>query len=384
MQLAQRLRNIPGFSIDTVASAAGSDPDVLRLENLDTDLAPPEAAVQATRRAVGTDDANSYLPFTGSLALRETVSQHLKRLTGRGYDPLGEIVITCGGTEGMVDALLAATDPGDEVVLTDPTYAGMTNRVRLAGAVPRLVPFVVDKGHWRLDVDTLRRSVTGKTRALFLMSPSMPSGGVLSAADWSEVAALCSRHSLWLLYNAAMERILFDGLSVYHPVSHPDLRERTIIIGSVSKEYRMIGWRVGWVAGPAAIMADIAKAHIYNVVTATGIAQEGARAALLSPHSDLRTCVAEWERRRNTVVSQLKEYPVVVPDGGWSLLVDVGQLGTDSVKASRLLLEEAKIAATPMKHWGEKNGDQFIRFVYSNESVERLLTLGERMKRVFG
>jgi len=120
MRSTLRLRDIPGFSIDRVALAAGNDPEVLRLENLDTDLPPPDSAIQATRQAAGNDDANSYLPFTGSLALRETLSEHLQKLAGRRYDPSSEIVITCGGTEGILDALLAVTDPGDEVVLTDP------------------------------------------------------------------------------------------------------------------------------------------------------------------------------------------------------------------------------------------------------------------------
>jgi len=384
MRSSLRLRDIPGFSIDRVALAAGNDPEVLRLENLDTDLPPPDSAIQATRQAAGNDDANSYLPFTGSLALRETLSEHLQKLAGRRYDPSSEIVITCGGTEGMLDALLAVTDPGDEVVLTDPTYAGMTNRVRLVGAVPRLVPFVVDNNRWRLDIDALRRAVTDRTRVMFLMSPSMPSGGILTRADWEVVAELCAKHSLWLLYNSAIERIRFEGLPYYHPATHPGLRDQTIIIGSVSKEYRMIGWRVGWVAGPISIMPDVAKAHIYNVVTVTGIAQEAARAALLSPESELKSCVAEWERRRNVVLSQLDGYRVVIPDGGWSLLIDVSRLGLDSATASRLLLEKGKIAATPMKHWGEVNGDRYIRFVYSNETVERLGTIRERVKRAVG
>jgi len=216
------------------------------------------------------------------------------------------------------------------------------------------------------------------------MSPSMPSGGVLTKDDWKVVADLCVTHSLWLLYNAAMERILFDGFPYFHPASLDELSSRTVIVGSVSKEYRMIGWRIGWVAGPLAVMADIARAHIYNVVTTTGIAQEGARAALLSPESDLRDCVLEWERRRNTVLSEIKDYPFVVPMGGWSLLIDVGKLGLDSSTASRLLLERGKIAATPMKHWGEKNGDRFVRFVYSNEPVERLSTLRVRVAKAFG
>src|SRR2546423_2608896 len=129
----RRLAGIPGFSIDRVAAAAGNDPEVLRLENLDTDLAPPAAAISATQAALASDEANSYLPFTGTLELRAAVADHLRRQTGHSYG-LDEVLITCGGTEGMFDALLATTDPGDEVILTDPTYAGMINRVRLAGA----------------------------------------------------------------------------------------------------------------------------------------------------------------------------------------------------------------------------------------------------------
>lgn len=378
-----RLQGIPGFSIDRVAQAAGNDPEVLRLENLDTDLRPPAAAVEATRKALDLDEANSYLPFIGTDALREAVARHVGRLAGCSYSP-AEVVITCGGTEGMLDALLAVTDPGDEVVLTDPTYAGMINRVRLVGAVPRLIPFVLEEGAWRLDLDRLAAAVTDRTRALFLMNPSMPSGAVLDAREWEAVAGLCRRHDLWLLYNAAMERILFDGRTLLHPVALDGLRERTLVIGSVSKEYRMIGWRVGWVVGPSPRIDDVARVHIYNVVTPTGIAQAGALAALESPAEDLANAVAEWQRRRDTVDDQLRELPVVSAAGGWSELLDVAALGFDSFTASARLLERGKVAATPMRDWGESNGDRFVRLVFSNEPVERLGDLGVRVKTALG
>ncbi|MBI3459660.1 pyridoxal phosphate-dependent aminotransferase [Candidatus Acetothermia bacterium] len=377
----RRLEGIPGFSIDRVAAAAGNDPEVLRLENLDTDLAPPAAAIAATQAAIGKDDANSYLPFTGTAELRMVVAQHLHRLTGHHYDANAEIVITCGGTEGMLDALLATTDPGDEVILTDPTYAGMTYRARLVGAVPKLVPFRIIKNEWRLDLEALRAAVSNRTRVMFIMNPSMPSGAVLNKEEWNEIAKLCKEHSLWLIYNAAMERILFDQHPYIHPATLDGMRERTITVGSVSKEYRMIGWRVGWVAGPKEIMSDIARVHIYNVVTPTGISQAGAVAALQSPEQDFLSCVAEWERRRNTVLEQLKEFPVISAAGGWSLLIDVKNLGYDSFTASKLLLEKSKIAATPMRDWGQINGDQFVRLVFSNEPVKRLAELRDRTTR---
>ena len=139
----RRLASIPGFSIDRVAAAAGNDPDILRMENLDTDILPPAEAMEATRAAIGEDAANSWLPFTGRDDLKDAVAAHVARRGGPRYDPRAEIVITGGEGEAMLDALLCLTDPGDEVVLTDPTYAGMLNRVRLVGATPVLVPLRV-------------------------------------------------------------------------------------------------------------------------------------------------------------------------------------------------------------------------------------------------
>ena len=378
-----RLKHIPGFSIDRVAAAVGDDPEVLRLENLDTDLRPPEAALAATRAAVERDEFNSYLPFTGHADLREAVAQRLSRQTGLDHSP-DQVVITCGGTEGIFDVLLALTDPGDEVVLTDSIYAGMINRVRLAGAIPKLVPYYVNNGEWRLDIDALKDAVTERTAALLMMSPSMPCGAVMNRDEWRAVVDICTRRSIWLINNAAMERILFDRREYIHPGSLPEMIERTVTVGSVSKEFCMIGWRVGWVVGPACIMDDIARAHIYNVVTPAGIAQAGAIAALQTSESDLNWKVLEWQRRRDCVMDEMRGLPAVTSGGGWSLLVDVGAMGHDSFTASRLLLEKGRIAATPMRDWGERNSDQFVRFVYSNEPVSRLKGLRERVLRALG
>ncbi len=376
----QRLSGIPGFSIDQVAAAAGSDPAVLRLENLDTDLRPPAAALDATRAALDSDDANSYLPFTGQVALRRAVVDHVGRLSGAIYDADSECIITVGGTTGMLNVLLATVEPGDEVILTDPTYAGMIYRVRLAGAIPRLAPLVVSHGEWRLDLDALRTAVSPATRAIFLMNPSMPSGAVLNRAEWQAIAALCLERGLWLVYNAAMERILYDGNPYLHPASLDGMAKQTITIGSVSKEYRMIGWRVGWVVGPKSVMADVARVSIYNAVTPVGIAQSGAAAALAAPAADLAAAIQEWKQRRDVIVRELEGWPLAPAGGGWSMLLDVGIRGFDSFTASERLLARGRIAATPMRHWGEANGDRFVRLVFSNEPASRLAGIGRRIR----
>ncbi len=380
-----RLSGIPGFDIDGVARAAERDPDILRLENLDTDLRPPAAAVAATRAALESPAANSYLPFTGRADLRAAAARHVGRLAGQPYDPDRECVITAGGTEGLLNALLATVDPGDEVILTDPTYAGMLQRVRLAGAVPRLAPWVFDSaGGWRLDLDALTDGVGPRTPALFIMNPSMPSGGVLDAGDWAVVADLCHRHDLWLIYNAAMERILYDSRPYLHPAGLPGMRERTLTVGSVSKEYRMIGWRTGWVVGPAAALADVAKVGIYNVVTGVGIGQPGALAALTAEDEadDVTASVRRWERRRDAVLKALRDYPVRPAAGGWSLLLDTRSLGLPARELSERLLAGAGVAATPMDAWGGPDSEYQLRLVFSNEPVDRLETLGDRFAQV--
>ena len=379
----KRLDLIPGFSIDQVAKAAGNDPDVLRLENLDTDLNPPKEAIAATKLAVDKDDNNSYLPFIGHKNLRSAIANHIYEYSKIKYNPNSEIIVTAGGTEAMFDVLLSVTDPGDEVIVTDPTYAGIINRVRLAGAKPVFVRYFIENNKWKLDVSQLDKLYSSKTKAIFIMNPSMPSGAVLTVEDWNSIAEFCVKHSIWLIYNAAMERILYDNLSVIHPASFNGMRDRTIIIGSVSKEFRMIGWRIGWVAAPDNLITDLAKVHIYNVVTPTGISQDAAVAALRAPKEDFLKCLYEWEKRRNILLEQLADYPVVYPEGGWSALLNVSEMGYNSETASKKMLEFGKIAATPMKHWGDKNSDQFVRLVFSNEPANRLAQLSRRLKRVF-
>jgi aspartate/methionine/tyrosine aminotransferase len=375
----RRLEHIPGFGIDRVAAAAGDDPEILRLENLDTDIPPPAEAVEATRAALGEDEANSWLPFTGRDDLKEAVAAFIERRGGPRYDGRREIVITSGEGDAMLDALLCLTDPGDEVVLTDPTYAGMLNRVRLVGAVPRLVPLRVTRGRWRLDVDALPAAVTERTRVVFVNNASFPSGWVANDEEWEAVASVCREQDLWLLYWAGFEAVLFDGHPIRHPAALPGMRDRTVTVGAPSCEQRMIAWRVGWVVAPGGLVNDVSRVQIYNGLVPSGFAQIGTRVALELPDDHLAAANADCERRRDAMLRELDGLPVVCPAGAWSLLVDVAELGHDCVEVSDRLLQH-KVAATPMRGWGGAIADRHVRFVFSNEPVERLALLGDRVR----
>lgn len=375
----RRLEHIPGFNIDRVAAAAGDDPDVLRMENLDTDIPPPWEAMEATRVAIGEDAANSWLPFTGRDDLKEAVAAYVERRGGPRYDGRGEIVITCGEGDAMLDALFCLTDPEDEVILTDPTYAGMLNRVRLVGAVPRLARLHVSGGQWRLDLEALQAAVSERTRVLFVNNASFPTGWVASDEEWNAIASICQERDVWLLYWAGYEGVLFDGEAIRHPAALPGMRDRTVIVGAPSFEQRMIAWRIGWVVAPGDLANDVSRVHIYNGLVASGFAQIGTRVALGVPDEDLAAANAEWQRRRDETLRQLEGLPVIRPAGAWSLLLDVTALRLDCADVSLRLLER-KVAATPMRGWGGEIADRHVRFVFSNEPVERLAMLGERVR----
>ncbi|MGH7709009.1 MAG: pyridoxal phosphate-dependent aminotransferase [Vulcanimicrobiaceae bacterium] len=383
-QRSARLRDMPGIGVDRLGDLADtlSDPDVLRLENLDTDLRPYGPALEMTRRAVGEDAANSYLPFLGQDRLRKSATAHVAALSGVDYDWRRSCIVTAGGLSGILNVLLAVLDQGDEVVLTDPVYVGLLNRVRLAGGIPRLVPLIPTPDGWRLDLDAFRAATASpRVRAVVTMSPSMPTGATLTSAEWAVVAQACAERDLLLVHDAAMERIAFDGRAVIHPASLPAMAERTVTVGSASKELRMIGWRIGWVVGPPPLVADVGLVSISNVVCQVGIAMEAAAVALEAPPTDVADAVAEWERRRDLIVAELDGIvPAVNPHGGWSLLIDVGALGFASDDASRRLLERGRIAATPMVNWGSATADRYVRFVFSNEPCNRLAGIGARVR----
>src|SRR5579862_4470859 len=280
-----RLAHIPGIGVDEIGDAAdaASNPDLLRLENLDTDLPPPAAARPITHAAVEDDNANSYLPFQGHRALREAASEHVGAATGSRYDPGTQCVSVAGGLNGILNVLLATVEPGQEVVICDPIYAGLVNRIRLAGGVPRHVRCVPGAGGWATDPGELAAAIGPDTAAVLLMSPAMPTGAVLTAEHFDAIAEPVARHGAWVIWDAAMERIVFGGGRPVHPAAHPGLAGRTISVGSASKELRMIGWRVGWVLGPAPVMKDIGLVGLTNVVCQVGIAQQAVAAALRHP-----------------------------------------------------------------------------------------------------
>ncbi|EXJ71663.1 uncharacterized protein A1O5_05471 [Cladophialophora psammophila CBS 110553] len=396
-QRPKRLEGLQGIGVDKMGNIADRArgrqsqagllaPKLLRLENLDVDIPPDGVVPNLTSTAAANDDDNSYLPFLGQIGLRNAVAEHLNSMTKGATQYRGEAncVITAGGLSGILNTLLATVEEGDGVLLTEPVYAGLLNRVRLAGGIPRLVPLQFTPGEsWSLDRQKLRQVVESpdnKITTMLLMSPSMPTGAYLDYQDWALVAELCVRHDILLIYDAAMERLLFDGLPAIHPASFPGMTNRTITVGSASKELRMIGWRVGWIVGPELVMQDIGLVSMANVVVPVGIAQKAAKEALQVSKTAIVDYVDELQLRRDLCMRELRGLPVGKPDGGWSLLLRVDMLGWRADAAAEALLEQGA-CVTPMVGWGSDGEAQYIRIVFSNEPRDRLAGLGEIVRQ---
>lgn len=378
-----RLTHIHGIGVDTMGESgdAATSTDLLRLENLDTDIPIYPAALEKAKELVTSDPANSYLPFRGQHRLRDVAAKHVSKLSGVNYTGNDNCVIVAGGLNGILNVLLTTVEDGDEVVLTDPTYAGLLNRVRLVGGMPTFAKWKFNPGgEWTLDHESLRSSVRkGKTRAMLFMSPALPTGAYLTKSDWEVVAELCVENDLWLIYDAAMERLLFDGKKVIHPASFKGMSERTITVGSASKELKMIGWRVGWIVGPKALIPDLTAVGMANVVVPVGVAQDAVAIAL--ENDDLAETVKELQSRRDVLLKELEGLPIGVPAGGFAMVIKVDGYGLKAKTVSQKLMEKG-ICATPMDGWGSDEVGELVRFVYSNEPVDRLKGMGEKVRSV--
>jgi len=387
--LALRTSLMTPIGVERMGDVADAlrNPNVLRLENLDTDLLPPMSALDLTASELRNDDANSYLPFFGHDRLRRAATALVARnggLAADHYDWRKQCFISAGGLSGVLNALLALIDPGDEVVLTSPTYVGLINRVKLAGGIPRYVRMVPSSKGWRLDLDSLKSAVSPRTRAFLMMSPSMPSGAVFNRDEWQAVCDACLGANAWMIYDSAMERILFDGAPRLNPLQFKGMAERTVTVGAASKEYRMIGWRVGWVVCPLAAAETIGRVSISNVVCPVGIAQQAVAIALETDDDGIVSCTATWQQRHDMLVKALTaNFDIVPAHGGWSLLIDFRTRGITGAEASGRLMAEG-VAATSMENWGLEECSGFLRLVFANEPLERLHDIALRFERAFG
>ena len=364
-----------------MAELADASPGSYRLENADSNWPPPAAAIKATKDAVGLDRYNSYLPLHGLPELRKAIADRYQADLGLRYDPDGEVLVTAATGEAMLDVLLSYINEGDRVLMTNPTYNGMAQRVRLAGGVQVFTNQVEAQG-WHLDIADFRKAARG-CRVIFYGSPSMPTGVVFDTKETKLIGEVAIENDALVIFNGAVDKLVFDGKQVANPATLPGMRDRTIICGSVTKNYNMIGWRIGWAVGPRELLKPVHDVHIFNGIMASGFAEAGATAALTGDQRYLDETVKAFQRRRDVLAAELNKIPgirFVLPDGGYFFIANISAFGVPAGEFCRNLLKEEDVAITPMNAWGADDfGDHHVRFIFTNESENRLVQAANRI-----
>ncbi len=378
-RLAARVSAVPASGIRKFFDVIATMPDVISLGVGEPDFTTPAQVVQAGIRSLEAGRTH-YTSNYGTLELRTAISEHLERRYGVRYDPAREILVTVGASEAVDLALRATIDPGDEVILHEPSYVAYMPAIVFAGGTAVHVPTRAADG-FALDPDEVERRVTARTRVLFLGYPCNPTGAVLPPEVLRALADVARRHDLLVVSDEIYDRLVYAGHQHESISALPGMRERTVLIGGFSKAYAMTGWRVGYVCAPRDLLEGIVKIHQYAIMCAPTTAQDAAEVALREAEPDVERMLAEYDRRRRMFVDGLNRIglPTVEPRGAFYAFPHVGGTGLTSEQFSERLLFEEHVAVVPGDSFGP-SGAGHVRACYatSYEQLEEALVRIER------
>jgi aspartate aminotransferase len=379
MQISQRARNaapsptlaitaqakrMQAQGIDVVGFGAG-EPD------FDTPEPIKEAAIAALRKGM-----TKYTASGGTDELRQAICDKLLRDNGLSYTPR-QVLVSVGATHTLFNIMQAVLDPGDEAIIPAPYWVSYPEQVKLAGGQPVFVEAPEAEG-FRVTAAAIARAITPKTRMLILNSPSNPTGAAIRADELRRIADLAVERDLLVVSDEIYEKLTYDGLKHVSIASLGEaIYRRTLTVNGFSKAYSMTGWRLGYVAGDAEIVAAMGRIQDQSTSNATSFAQAGAVAALNGPQEAVAQMAAAFEDRRNLIVDRLNAVPgmhCVKPDGAFYVLPNVAGLLSDRIPdsdaLSEYLLAEARVAVVPGSGFG---APQHIRLSYatSMELIEK-------------
>ena len=381
-RLAQRVLAVPPSGIRKFFDVIATMPDVISLGVGEPDFDSPPQVVEAGIRALQAQRTH-YTSNFGMIELRRALSEHLERLYGVRYDPATEMLVTVGASEALAVAIGAVVDPGDEVILHDPSYVAYVPGIIFAGGTPVLVPTSAENG-WQLDPAAVEAAITPRTKVLFLGYPCNPTGAVLTAETARALAAIADRHDLIVISDEIYDRLVYGGHTHEAFSALPGMRDRTILLGGFSKAYAMTGWRIGYVAAPKDLLDGVVKIHQYQIMSAPTIAQDAALVALATAEPDVARMVAEYDRRRRTFVDGLNRIglPTAEPQGAFYAFPRISGTGLTSDEFAERLLFEHRVAAVPGSAFGP-SGEGYIRCSLAT-SYEKLTEALVRIERFVG
>lgn len=344
------------------------------------DFPAPQAIKDAACRAIQ-EDVNQYATTWGAQDLREAIAEHAAWHLDLPIDPETEITVTCGATEAMLVALLATINPGDEVILSEPFYENYLPDLILAGATPRLV--TIRPPDWRFDPDELAEAFNDRTKAIVLCNPSNPTGHVFSREELETVAALCRKWDVIAITDEIYEHIVYDDLQHVCLAALDGMRERSVVVGGMSKTYSVTGWRIGTILAPPVLTNAFRQVHDFVSIGAAAPLQEAGAVAYRFPRSYYEELAAGYQHRRDLLCQALLDvgFDLQPPEGAYYVMADINAFGaTDDVAFARYLVREVGVATVPGSSFFQDKalGRHLIRFCFCKRdetlhaAIERL------------
>ncbi len=331
------------------------------------DFPAPRDLKAAAKRAVVADVARDAGP-AGAPSLREAIAAKCARFRDFKVDAEREITVTCGATEAMTAAILASVDPGDEVVVIEPSWENYGSAAVLAGAIPRIV--TLHEPDWALDTDELAAAFGDRTRGIIVNSPHNPTGKVLDRTELEAIADLCRKWDVVAFSDEVYEHLVYEGAEHIPIATLPGMSDRTVTVGALSATYAVEGWRVGWAVASPLLTEGIRRIHEVLALDAPAPLQEAGVAALSIGPTYYRSLVAAYRARRDVLLDGLDEvgFACEIPAGACHIMASLSGLGaTDDVAFARRLVEEVGVGCVPGScFWSEpERGRGYVRFAFS-------------------
>ena len=320
-----------------------------------------------------------YTSNFGTMELRKAIADKLKRENNVEYRP-EEILVTAGLSEAVFAVLATILDEGDELLVPDPVWLNYMNVPRMLGEVP--VPYELkEENDYQLDLDEIRAKITDRTRAIVIVTPNNPTGGVLSMETIEGLAKIAVENDIMVISDEVYERLIYDGEKNISIASLPGMKERTFTMNGMSKAYSMTGWRIGYVAAPEEYIKVMNTFHQYNSTCAVSFCQAASVTALNEEGDEVEEMVKEYQRRRDYAVAAINEIEGISclkPKGSFYIFINCKKLGMKSSEICEYLLDHAKIALVPGDVFGPA-GEGYIRMSFAN-SYENIVEGCRRLK----
>lgn len=384
MNISKRVAQISKSAIHEMTRLSKQYEDVAFLSWAKPTTSTPQHINQAAVKAIQNGLTGGYSQSDGLPELREEIVRKLARDNNITTD-ISEIIVTIGAIEGLVAAVMAVIDPGDEVILPTPTYSTHIRQVELASGKPVLVPLLEDED-FALDIDAIEKAITVRTKAIMYCSPSNPTGTVFSESQLRRLAKIALEHDLTVITDEAYEYFTFDDHKHFSIASLPEMKQNTISVFTFTKSYAMTGWRIGYLQANENMIPQIKKAHIPFAICAPVASQYAAVGALQGSQQCISDYRSHYLKTRNLMCERLDNlqqvFSYVKPGGSYLMFPKVlGDRGKDSIAFSKKLLRDIQISTTPGIAFGP-TGESHVRlsFCVSENMINKAF---DRMDKYF-